>query len=886
MVYCISKCLKQPCHRAYMFTLFFDREISILEEQTLQIEKELQLKTVQNKARSTTASTSQTNTATTIDVEDFPPLVVPLEYEQEFYVEDLEEWLVASGSEEEWDSHACDSNVEGSEKCLAKCSDHEEDYMIKGLASKSEFDERDNRQLPKPIVPLPQTPRDQNSRASDCPYGKNCCLGKRCKYFHPVSVDTRKRRKSLDNSFSSQEQKVVNSSMRNDDSNIGHTLAGKPNDKASCEELPTSDACDNSYSRDNSGCSSRASMSDLNESSTNHSMQALQIETVTACISNNSTHCVDPAVDKSTNLNQHLGKKAADQDSQQLTEDECLSTQEEHQTNNTEVLTGSDSVEGLKSTSNASHESSVPQDKMDVTDEKSASIPTDFMKKNSQISTNSPLLGAMTEADITDSQHASPSPAVNAHNQSANTVPVQPANRSVNVSVMSQSSNAVLQVSNLSAESSALKQSASAVTQLTNLSAESSALKQSATSAAQLPNLSVDAKVHNSPQTTQPVDSVKQLPAAGMQTTVVPLTSAPGPLGSGNSSATSENSTSSSTDHIVQTSSANQQPNTPTSSIPVQPIAVNNHPAVPGLPLLPFSNLLPSLNPAHSTSFNQTINSSLLATAPLGGMPFPMMPIPYNGVQNLQGGGTVMNPLMVPPCYTNLAHGSAMSPAHHLPPMALLNGFLGVPTGVDKQGVGLATNAQSAVQGVPQLNGVLGMPGTGTAQCSQAALTSNPQSTVQAMPQLNGLLGMLNRTDMHGRAAAQLSQTELTTAQSTTISIPQLPLNGVPVRPNMSGTVTNPQSASLNMSQLSRYPFPMVNPEAFVGVSTDIASIGITNVTPQDGCQTTRSVTSQVERPKVSKPAEAKLGTAQEEVEGRGEVGTKAPLLRRPATGE
>lgn len=850
-----------------MFTLFFDREISILEEQmekTLQIEKELQLKAVQNKARSITTSTSETNAAAVIDDEDFPPLVVPLEYEQELDVEDLEEWLVASGSEEEWDSHACDSNAEGSE-CLAKCSDHEEDYMIKGLSSKKEFNERDNIQLPKPIVPLPQNPRDQNLQASDCPYGKNCCLGKRCKYFHPASIDTTKRRKSLDNSLSSQEQKVINSSKRNDDSNIGHNLAGKHNDNASCEKPPTSDTCDISYSMDSSGCSSSTSMSGINESSTNHCIQALRKETFTAGISKNSTHCADPAIDKSENLNQHLGKKAADQDSQQLKEDKCLSTQEEHQTNNTEAVTGSDSVEGLISTSNTSCESSVPQDKMDVTDEKNAPIPTVFVSENSPISTNSPLLGAMTEAAVTDSQLASPSPAVSALNQSANTMPAQPNNRSVNMSVMSQSSNIVPQV--------------------TNLSAESSTLKQSATCAAQPPNLPVDAKVQNLPPTTQPVDSVKHLPAAGMQTNVVPLTSAPGPQGSGNSPATSQNSTSSSTDHILQNSSASQQPNTPTSSIPAQPVAVNNFPAVPGLPLLPFSNLLPSLNPAHSTSFNQTINSSLMATAPLGGMPFPMMPIPYNGVQNPQG-GTVMNPPMVPPCYTNLAHGSALSPAHHLPPMALLNGFLGVPTGVDKQGVGIATNAQSAAQGVPQLNGVLGIAGTSTAQCSQAGLTSNPQSTVQAIPQLNGFLGMLNRTDMLRTAAAQLSQTELTPAQSTTISVPQLPLNGVPVGPNMSGTVANPQSALLNMSQLLRYPFPMVNPQAFVDVSTDVASIGIPNVTPQDGCQTTRSGTSQVERPKVSKPAEVELGTAREEMEGRGGVGTKAPLLRRPATGE
>ena len=884
---CISKSLKQLCHRAYMFTLFFDREISILEEQmekTLQIEKELQLKAVQNKARSITTSTSETNTAAVID-EDFPPLAVPLEYEQELDVEDLEEWVVASGSEEEWDSYACDSNSEGSEKCLAKCSDHEEDYMVKGLASKSEFHERDNMQLPKPILPLLQNPRDQNSQASDCPYGKNCCLGKQCKYFHPASIDTRKRRKSLDNSSSSQDQKVINSSKRNDDSSIGHNRAGKHNDKASCEKLPTSDTCDISYSMDNDGCSRTTSIPGLNESNANPSMQALQKETFTSGISTNSTHCVDPAIDKSENLNQHLGKEAADQDSQQLQEDECLSTHEEHQTNNTEVLTGSDLVKGLKSTSNTLCESSVPQDKVDVTDG-SAPIPTVFVSEYSPISTNSPLLGAMTEAAVTDAQLASPSPAVSGLNQSANTMPTQPTNQSVNMSLMSQSSNTVPQVTNLSAESSALKQSANAMSQVTNLSAESSTLKQSATCAAQPPNLSVDAKVQNAPPTTQLEDSVKQLPAAGMQTNVVPLTSASDPQGSGNSPATSQNSTSSSTDHILQTSSASQQPNTPTSSIPAQPVAVNNFPQVPGLPLLPFSNLLPSLNPVHSTSFNQTINSSLMATAPLGGMPFPMMPVPYNGVQNTQGGGTVMNPLMVPPCYTNLAHGSALSPAYHLPPVALLNGFLGVPTGVDKQGVGLATNAQSAAQGVPQLNGVLGIAGTSTAQCSQAGLTSNPQSTVQAIPQLNGFLGMLNRTDMLGTAAAQLSQTELTNAQSTTISVPQLPLNGVPVGLNMSGTVANPQSASLNMSQLLRYPFPMVNPQAFVDVSTDVASMGIPNVAPQDGCQTTRSGTSQVERPKVSKPAEVKLGTAQEEMEGHGGIGTKAPLLRRPATGE
>ena len=838
-------------------------------EKTLQIEKELQLKTVQNKPRSITSSTSEANTAGAVDDENFPPLAVPLEYEQGLDVEDLEEWVVASDSEEEWDSCACDSDVEGSEKCLAKCSDHEEECMIKGLASKSGFSERDNITLPKPNVPPPQNPKDQNLQASDCPYGKNCCLGKQCKYFHPASIDTRMRCKSLDNSSSSQDQKVINSSKRSDDSNIVHTLAGKCSGIASCEKLPSSGTCDISNSSDNNGCSRSTSMSGLDDSSANHSMQALQEETFTAGISKNSIHCVDPAIDKSENLNDHLGKKAADQDSREVKEDECLSAQEEHETGNTEVLTCSDPEEGMKSS-----ESSVPQDKMDVTDENSTPIPTVFVSENSSISTTLPLHGAMTETAITDSPLASPSPAVGALSQTANL--------SVNTSVVSQSSNTIPQVINLSVESSYLKQSANAMPQLANLSADSSALKESATCAAQPPDLSVDAKVQNALPTTQSVNNDKQLPAA-VQTNGVPLTSASAPQGSLTSPATCDNSTSSSTGHILQTSSDSQHSNTPTSSIPAQPVAVNNFPTVPGLPFLPFSHLLPSLNPAHSTSFNQTINSNLMARAPLGGMPFAMMPIPYNGVQHPQRGpGTVMSPPMVPACYTNLAHGSGLSPACHLPPVALLNGSPGVPTGVDNQGVGLATNGQSAPQGVLQLNGVLGMPGTGTEQSSQAGLGSNPQSTVQGMPQLNGFLGMPNRTDMLGTATVQLSQAGLTTGQSTTVSIPQFPLNGIPVGPNMSEPVTNPQSASVNISQLLRYPFPVVNPQAFVNVSTDVAPI----VIPQHSCQTTRSVSSQVERPKVSKSAEVKLGTAQEEMERPGGVGTKAPLLRRPATSE
>ena len=984
-------------------------------EETLELERKLQFTTANDKAKIKAASSTEaTNTNAAMETDSFPPLGVPLGDEQGSDAE--EEWIVTSGSDDEWGDYACDSNVKDVEGCQAKCSDLEEDQPSKGSASNIEDSERDNVALPKPNAQLAQQHKDKDPQASNCcPYGKNCCLGKRCNYSHPASIDNRKRQKSLHDSSDCQVQCDIKKSESNNASDLVHNLPGKHNSislVASCEELPMSDTSDASCFVNSNGHSHSTSISDLGESMANNSLPDLQTET---CATHSATGDCE-------SLNQPSRNNTADLGSESPAGAWSSSTQEEPKANSTslndekETLARSVGVESVKNESNVPCDNSTPDNKID-TEGKGSPVPADSVIENSRLPENLPAASAM--------------------NQSATAIP-------------------------------------------------------------QLANLLADAKPQNSPQTAQPVNNVKQLPAA-MPASVIPPTSAPSPQSAGHTvtiagslPGTSQNSGSPSTH---QNSAPSQQPTPPVSSIPAQPVVTNNFPAFPGFPFLPFGNLYPFLDPPNAATFNQNVTASLLAAATLSGMPFPVTPGPANGVQYPQGGGAAMNQAMLPPYGTKTAHGSAVSVPGHYLPMTLLNGVSGMPVIANKSGVGphplqpsqaglatkptstapsmsqlsgvsgipvedagtapatpplsgfsgmaegakmsgtitadpsqagLATNSQSTAPAMQQPNGALGMPvraniqgtgavkpsitglanspqctappmpqltrfsgmpiganiqGAGTAQPSQAGLATNQQSIAPAMSQLNGFLGLPVGTNVQGASAATSSQAGIATnLQSTAPAMPQLngalgmsvgasiqgastvqlsqagftnnpqpkvpampqlngcsgmhvganmqgsgtakpsqagvakhspptavsmrqPLlnefSGMPVSANMQGTgtmqssqpglATNPQSAALNMLQLFRFPFPLVNPQAYVNLNMEMAAMRMQYLAQQNGCQTTvgtqsGSATSQSQvNTNTQKPSEVNIETGKER-EGSSGVGTKAPSLRRPVT--
>ena len=747
-------------------------------EETLEIEKEFELKSVQNKSGSSTASNAETNTIAAIFDDEFPPLV----YEQG--PDGEEEWMVASGSEDEWGDYTCGNDGDESEACLTEFSDSREEHTVKLPAQDSEITERDNKTVSTTHVQLPQNPRNQNAKALDCPYGKNCCLGKRCKYSHSSTIDTGSRSKSVDNSFS-QGQKSLGKSGRNADSHLVHNIAGNlASDDitfgASYEELPMSDNSDMGPSTGNNGTSSTGGSIII---IANHSIQDLPKE---ACA---------PLISKASN-------KTADQYSQQAN-----------------AASGSYTGEDFKCTSNVSGENAVTEDQMGVPGE--------------------------------EGKPSSPLP----------------------LRTLNQPITSVVQVSNLSCSSGTMNQSADSMPQLTILPASCSDLKEPPNSMPQLSNLTVDASAQNySPQ----------VPLAAVSSTVTPPATASGTQGSGYTSTipgtlsvTSENATSTSEAHIVQTSSTSQQPNTPIASLSTSPLTVNSFPAVPaGFPLLPFGNLSPILNPTNATSFSPTLSTTQMAARGLHGITLAAVRPPCNGVQNPQG-------LMAPPYYTNQPNCSGLPAAGQYIPMSPLNGFPGLKAtdlqrGHDSAKVtGFASSQPPPPPGIPQITGLRGMPRTCKPPSLQAGFATNPLSTAQARVQLKGFVGLPFGADM-----LQFSQAGLSTAQPTPLSVPQLLLNGVsgiPVGANMPAVVTNPQ--------LIRYPFSMINPQISVNMETEMASKGIPQSIPQDSSQTEKSATLQVQGSKEQKPAEVRSDTGQQK-QGPSDGGTKAPLLRRPATSE
>ncbi|KAL9963597.1 hypothetical protein ACROYT_G027120 [Oculina patagonica] len=233
------------------------REISMLEkqmEETLQIEKQLEQTTGEEESQSATATLTASR--------------------------EVEDWEVASASEDEWQESEQVSNFS------VEYASNDDDDISEQLP-KTNYDGlpleevtssgKDSTAVPKSNVQLPQPIRGQGSQALDCcPYGKNCCLGKRCMYSHPPSFDNRKSQKSVENSCSSQDQCDRSSSESAEKYNLACDLTEKHiAPTTSCEKLP--DASESTHPGDSTWQPHDAY--NFDESMTNNSLHPLHPET-------------------------------------------------------------------------------------------------------------------------------------------------------------------------------------------------------------------------------------------------------------------------------------------------------------------------------------------------------------------------------------------------------------------------------------------------------------------------------------------------------------------------------------------------------------------------------------------------------------------------------
>ena len=265
-------------------------------EETLHIGKSAQLEAVGNSGSS--------------DPSGYPPagdslgskqecdMVDPLEMEEQCDAE--EEWVVASASEEEWgdtdkeddeadefvpmidedgwDNSGC-GEAEGGKDHQNSYSDPDEKHRDKLTASSSDYSGRDNITLHNSAMQLCGYSVDDGLQA--CPYGKNCCLGKRCKYSHPVSVDKRKRQKSFIDGFVTQDEHDSTRSVKKDvDNNDIHNFEEKHDISlvVSGKELPVSTFSDVNYSAISSGRSLSKAKSDPDDTAPNDPVEVIEPE--------------------------------------------------------------------------------------------------------------------------------------------------------------------------------------------------------------------------------------------------------------------------------------------------------------------------------------------------------------------------------------------------------------------------------------------------------------------------------------------------------------------------------------------------------------------------------------------------------------------------------
>ena len=754
-----------------------DREINLLErqmEETRQIEKQFKQITSVEETRNTAA-------AAVTDPNKFATAGNP--HGCEPAVNKVEEWGVASDSEDEWQESEQVSNfsdedasndeensftIDEASEPQHKSENHDldEEHPAEGFVSSGNVSltvPKLNEQSPQQLC------RGQDSQ-NCCPYGKNCCLGKRCLFTHPQSIDNRKSLKCVDNTSSSNEKCDRSSSERASPCNPTekHYSAG-----TSFEEVP--DASDLSYPVDKPGQSYNALICNHKDASTtNESSYLMQ--------PGSSVGQVPEAEDTSTTEQfihagdsvpfGHMGGAGLSKDSYQCSvasgkrpdltqsswdnktgvappqEDRSLSSQEKSKsTNSSDVqIHSSDHLVYLNADPGKSNGGG------------SAAVCENLLTGKASTA-NSDVKGPTVYVIADQSQFPLGFPAANV-------------------------------------------------------------VKQSVASLPPLVNLTAGAKLQNAPQTSQhssslPVSYAGQMPTGlpanlGAKTlTAVPQISRPvGAIPPTLSSASQNTASSSCSETLEAPAATQQQPISAVSSTLSQGVT-NGFPAIPGFPFLPFGNVFPFLNPAHAAA-----NASLMA-APGGGsgIPFPMIPGTSNLMPNQQGGQ------FVPP-YLNMDLRNGVSPlAQYLPLQAQVNNLPGM-------------TMEGNVPRPPQ---------------------SQSQSQSQPQPQ-----------------------------------------------PSQAVIANNPQSAAPTMQQPFRFPFPFIDPQAFVNMNAAMA-MGIPYSVLQNGCQTSLQPGTAPQLQALNKttdpgralnagagttkPVEVKPDIGLERAESVS-CGSKTPSLRRPATGQ
>lgn len=666
----ISNCLLSFC-----LSLFLDREINKLErqmEKTLQVEKQFQQITSVEETQNTAADavTDPGRFATAGIRHGCGP-----------GVNEVKEWCAVSDSEDEWQEGEQVSNFSDED-----ASDDEENGFNIDVASeplpKTEYQDLDEKHVaegfgrsgkvsltvPKSNELLPQLSRGLDSQ-NCCPYGKNCCLGKRCLYSHPPSINNnRKIQTFVDNTSSSNEKCDSSSGERAD-------LTDSPTENHyspvnSFQEVP--DSSDLSFPVDNTEQSNALIFNHEDTLTTNESLYQLQPGL--------SVGHVPESEDTSTKEQSVYARDSVPfgymggADSTKLGEDY----------NQCSLASGK--LEDLTQSSwdNKTDLESPTEDRPLSSQEEFESTDTSDVQIHS--------CGHLddTNVDLGEGDNVG-STAVREN-------PVEQGSSTVNSDVKGPTVYVIADQSQFPLGFPA-----------------ASVLKQSVASLPPLVNLSAGAKLQNVPQHSQhssslPVNYAGQMPTglpvnlAAQTLTAIPQSPRPDVTIPQTYSSASQNSASSSSGTSA-TPAATQQPITAVSSASSQAGVMNGFPAVPGYPFLPFGNVFPFLNPA-----NAAANASLMAAAAAaagGGIPFPIMPGTSNSMLNQQGGQ------FVPP-HLNVDLGGGVSPlGQYLPMQAQLNSFSGMtmegnapvprpPPQPQPSQAGVTNNPQSAAPTVQQ----------------------------------------------------------------------------------------------------------------------------------------------------------------------------------------
>lgn len=742
-------------------------------EETLQIEKQFQKIT-------SVEETLNTAAAAVTDPGKFATAGIPRGCEPA--VKEVEEWDVASDSDDEWQESEQVSNFSDEDAS----NDEENNFTIdeaSELQHKSENHDLDEKHLaegfvgsgkisltvPKSSEQLAQPSEDHDSQDC-CPYGKNCCLGKHCLYTHPQSIDSRKNLKCVDNTSSSNEKCDRSCSKR----------ACSPSEKryspvTSFEEVP--DSSDLSSPVDKPGQSYNALISNHEDSSTtNESLYLMQPESSVDQVSETADTCTTEQsihAGKSVPF-RHLGSTGLSKDCYQFS-----------------LASGKHQDLTQSSLNNKTSLAPPPDDRSLSRQEKSKTTNSSDV----QIHSSDHLVDLNADAGRDDGG-------------GSNAVCENPVAGKSSIANSDVKGPTVYVIADQS--------------QFPLGFPAASVVKQSMASLPPLPplvNLSAGAKLQNVPQTSQqssslPVSYAGQMPTGlpanlGAKTfTAIPQISTPVVTIPRTLSSASQNSASSSCSETPESSAATQQPISAVSSTLSQEGVSNGFPAIPGLPFLPFGNVFPFLNPA-----NAAANASLVAAAGgSSGIPFPIMPGTSNFMPNQQG-------QFVPP-YLNMDPRSGLSPlGQYLPLQAQLNN----------------------------------LPGMTMERIVPHPAPPQPQTQPQPQPQ-----------------------------------------------PSQAVVANNPQSAAPTVQQPFRFPFPFIDPQAFVNMNAAMA-MGIPYSVLQNGCQTSlqsgtapqsQALNKTTDPGKVlrtgagtTKPVEVKPDIGLEKGESVS-CGSKTPSLRRPATGQ